>query len=169
MLALMCITNINAETKEAIESSEIVFGESINETNQKNSSDPFDIVMNMKGVSVVYISKAMLGMMPNMGNMPGINIGNVAGKLESMYVISAESKSSAESLNKATTKLLSNGTYETLMMVKDDDSLVNFYLKKGEKSNSEILMVTKESDEVTIIRFIGSFTLQDIQNLTKEK
>ncbi|MDL2215208.1 DUF4252 domain-containing protein [Dysgonomonas sp. OttesenSCG-928-M03] len=128
--------------------------------------DMFERLADIKGVEVVYISKSLLGMMPNM-NMPGINIGNVAGKLEGLQIFSAEQKNAVKSLKSESSRLVKGGKYETAMFVKDDDSKTVFYIKKISNKQSEMLMVTEGSNEITVIRFLGNFTMQDIQDLTK--
>lgn len=132
-----------------------------------DNADVFENISNIKGVEVVYISKALLGMMPSM-DMPGVNIGKVAGKLESLQVYSAEDRNPATILKQMVNRLVRSDTYETLMLVKDSDSKTAFYLKNaGKDKKSELLMVTEDGDEVSVIRMLGYFTLQDIQNLTK--
>lgn len=135
----------------------------------QNNDALFSSLSNIKGVDVVYISKTMLGMMPNM-NMPGVDIGNMARKLESIEIYSAEGESTSKRLIHASEALLRSGNYETLMLTKDDGSKTAFYIKKS-KSNqgSEMLMITEEGNDATIIRFSGNFTVQDIKNLTNPK
>lgn len=138
-----------------------------NETPQ-NSDALFSNLSNIKGVEIVYISKSMLGMMPNM-NMPGVDIGNIAGKLESLEIYSSEEGAASKRLTTATEGLLKGGDYETLMLIKDNDSKTAFYMKKH-KSNqaSEMLMITEDGADATIIRFLGTFSIQDIKNIANQ-
>jgi hypothetical protein len=131
------------------------------------NKDIFDQLTDINGVEVVYISKAMLSMMPNM-KMPGVNIGNTAGKLESLQILSTETKSAVINLKREINKHIKNGEYETLMYVKDQGSKTEFYTKKTQdKKNSEMIMITQDNDEVTIIRFLGNFNIKDIQSITQ--
>lgn len=131
------------------------------------NKDIFDQLTDINGVEVVYISKAMLSMMPNM-KMPGVNIGNTAGKLESLQILSTETKSAVINLKREIDKHIKNGEYETLMYVKDQGSKTEFYTKKTQdKKNSEMIMITQDNDEVTIIRFLGNFNIKDIQSITQ--
>lgn len=140
---------------------------STNESKQSNKASNFEDISNITGVEVVYITKALLGMMPNM-DMPGVNIGKVAGKLESLQIYSTEEKGPAILLKRTINKLIQLGSYETLMLVKDSDSKTAFYLKsEGKDKKSELLMVTEDGSDVSVIRMLGNFTIQDIQNLTK--
>lgn len=156
---------INSQSIAEIESN-TDYSYSTKETNQDD--DVFNKLSNIKGVDVVYISKAMLGMMPAM-NMPGVNIGNVAGKLKSLEIYSAETVPATKSLLSLSKSLLNSGNYETLMLVKDGDSKTAFYMKKAKSNNvSEMLMITEEAKEATIIRFLGDFSIQDIKNITNQ-
>lgn len=138
-----------------------------NESQQSSKGDTFENLSNIKGVEVVYITKALLGMMPDM-DMPGVNVGKVAGKLESLQIYSAEDRSPAIILKQTISRLVKSGNYETLMLVKDSDSKTAFYLKsEGKGKKSELLMVTEDGSDVSVIRMLGNFTLQDIQSLTK--
>ena len=136
------------------------------ETPQNN--DIFKQLSNTKGIEVVYISKTMLGMMPKM-DMPGVDIGNIAGKLESLEIYSAEEASASRRLIYVSEDLLKSGNYETLMLLKDSDSRTAFYVRKN-KSNtgSEMLMVTEDGSDASIIRFLGNFTVQDIKNIANQ-
>ena len=49
----------------------------------------FDKFADMEGVTSVYISKAMLSLMPNM-KTEGVNIGEVASKLDKIQILSCE-------------------------------------------------------------------------------
>lgn len=145
----------------------LTYSYTINETPQ-NNDDLFSHLSNLKGVQVVYISKSMLGMMPNM-DMPGVDIGNIAGKLESLEIYTAEEDLASKRLTSASEGLLRGGNYETLMLIKDEDSKTAFYVKKN-KSNqgSEMLMITQDGSDATIIRFLGNFTIQDIKNIANK-
>lgn len=136
-------------------------------TETPQSSDVFNQLSKIKGIEVVYISKAMLGMMPNM-DMPGVDIGNIAGKLESLEIYTAEDDATKRLIG-VTDKLIESGNYETLMLIKDSDSRTAFYMKKGASNKgSEMLMITEDDTDATIIRFLGNFTIQDIKNIANQ-
>lgn len=50
----------------------------------------FDKFADMEGVNSVYISKAMLSMMPDMVEAEGINVRKAVGKLDNIWVLSSE-------------------------------------------------------------------------------
>lgn len=138
-----------------------------NESAQIDGNAFFSKFANAKGVTVVYISKDMLSMMPKM-NMPGPNIGSLASKLDGLEIYSVEDKGSLKSIKADINKLLGDNTYKTAMLIKEGEDKTGFYLKKGQNNKNELLMVAEEAGEINIIRFFGTFTLEDIQNLTNK-
>ncbi|SHF78622.1 DUF4252 domain-containing protein [Dysgonomonas macrotermitis] len=167
------LITLNLDTDENYYSYSYNIGDQKDNQSKASSSnqnrDVFHDLANTKGIEVVYITKSMLGMMNNM-DMPGVNIGKIAGKLETLQVYSAEGRSASNTLRATTDRLVRSGNYETLMLVKDEDSKTAFYLKKNSNDKkSELLMLTEDGSEVSVIRFLGEFSLKDIQNLTKEQ
>ena len=127
----------------------------------------FDKFAEMDGISSVYISKAMLQMMPDNMNMNGINISNISGKLESIQILTSEKASIAKIMREETAYIAKDKSFEELMKVKDDDSRVTFYIRRGGDKIKELVMLVDEKLDFVIIRILGDMTLKDIQNLTK--
>ena len=128
----------------------------------------FDKFSDMDGVTSVFISKTMLQMMPNM-KTNGLDIGNVAGKLESIEILTSEKKSIAQMMRAETAYIAKDKSYEELMKIKDDGSKVSFFIRKsGGDKIKELVMLVDETSEFVIIRILGDMTLKDIQNITKQ-
>lgn len=151
--------NFNAESKD-------------NKELQQNNDELFNKLSDIKGVEVVYVSKALFGMIGSMDiagmNAGGIDIKDIIGKLESLQVFTAEESNAIKKMKMESDKLIKNGKYETLMFVKDEESKTVFYMNKINNIKSELLMISEEPSEISIIRFIGNFTLRDLQQLTKK-
>ena len=65
----------------------------------------FDKYAEMEGVTSVYISKSMLGLMPNADStVNGIHIGNIASRLDNIQILSCEEANVASKLRKETAK-----------------------------------------------------------------
>lgn len=123
----------------------------------------------MDGVTSVFISKSMLQMMPNM-KTEGIDIGGIAGKLESMLILTSEKASISNMMKNEIPSFTSNKSYEELMRVKDEGSRVTFYIKRKNNSKiGELIMMVDEHPQFVFIQIKGDMTLQDIQNITKGK
>lgn len=123
----------------------------------------------MDGVTSVFISKSMLQMMPNM-KTEGIDIGGIAGKLESILILTSEKASISNMMKNEIHFFNSNKSYEELMRVKDEGTRVTFYIKrKNNNKIGELVMFVDEHPEFVFIQIKGDMTLQDIQNITKGK
>ncbi len=119
----------------------------------------------IKGIQVVYISKAMLKMMPKI-DMPGADeLRNIAGKMESLEIYIAENDVATKSLQVVSEKLINSGNYETVMLTKDDESKTAFYMKKGTSNKTEMVMIVEDDDETTILRIMGDITIEDLKNI----
>jgi len=128
----------------------------------------FDHFSDMDGVTSVYISKTMLQMMPNMNIQGDLDIGNFAGKLDGILILTSESENVSKMMRSETSYFHNNPDYEILMKVKDEETNVNFYIKK--KTNNligELVMLVDDKSEYVIIQMVGNMTMEDIQKLTK--
>lgn len=127
----------------------------------------FDKYAEMDGVSSVYITKSMLKMFPSMsGKINGVDVGNLASKLENIQILSADEPNIIEQLRKDTEHISTKNGYEELMRVRDDGDKTTIYFKE-KKKNSEFILITDEGNEFTIVSIIGGdLTLKDIQEMT---
>ena len=127
----------------------------------------FDKYAEMDGVSSVYITKSMLKMFPSMsGKINGVDVGNLASKLENIQILSADEPNIIEQLRKDTKHISTKNGYEELLRVRDDGDKTTIYFKE-KKKNSEFILITDEGNEFTIVSIIGGdLTLKDIQEMT---
>lgn len=128
-------------------------------------TDMFDKLSNDKNITTVYISKALLGMIPNKDFGAG-NISGLMNKLEQIEIYTGENKKSANLMKSEMKSLTRNKAYEVLMTVKDHGENVTFYAQKEKDSFKDLIMFIEESEECTIIRLIGTFTAEDVQKYT---
>lgn len=126
----------------------------------------FDKYSEMDNVTSVYISKAMFNMIPNF-ETNGMNLMNLKGKIEGLQVLTTENNSiKAEMRNEF--KELIGKDHEELMRVKDGKTRATFYLKKKGELISELIMLADTDSSFNVIQLVGNFTLQEIQEITKE-
>ena len=127
----------------------------------------FEQYADMDDVTSVYISKKMFQLMPSM-ETAGLNLINMKGKIESLQILTCENESLQEQMRKDFSGLIKK-EHEELMRVRDGESKITFYIKqKGELIN-ELIMLSDDEKEFSVIQLLGQFTLQDIQEITKEK
>lgn len=133
----------------------------------KAQTNMFEKFSNSKNITTVFVSKSLLSMMPNM-DMGGVNVKSLSKKLEQLEIYTGESKDAMKLMKAEMNALAKNKSYEVLMTVKDDDEHVIFYAQKDKgDSFKDLIMFVSDSDDCTIIRIVGHFTTEDIQNVIK--
>ena len=150
----------------------LLFGSTIAQA----QTDPFEKLMDMKGVTTVYISKAMLGMMSgadvkNMSVVDGVNIEEVVKKLTSITVLTSESQDAIKAIQKLGADIKNSKAYEQLMFAKSDDTKATIYAKVANGEESEMVILVNDSSSkqsTTMIRLTGTMTLADIQKITAD-
>ncbi len=131
-----------------------------------------DKYMDQKGVTVVYISKAMMKMFPakKVALAGDMNVGSIVSNLESIIVLTTNNSEMRKEMKKDILEIRKDKNYETLMKVRDDDTKVDFYTRmKSPDVIGEILMVVDEPDECVVIQFTGNMTAEDIEALMNSK
>jgi len=130
--------------------------------------EEFEKYSDMKNVTYVYISKAMLSLAKGLStpSVPGMNMKGTVGKLNAIQIITTENKAARTKLKAEVADVVKREKYEMLMQVDEDDSKVRIYFKDGKKQ-SVILMSTDESNETAVIAFSGTFKIEDVQKMTE--
>ena len=116
----------------------------------------------MKGVSSVYISKAMIETNPNLFTKD-VYIGKVSGQLNSVQVLSTMDNNVKKEMRKDLRSLVQSSRYELLMKQKGTVSSSEFYMsRKGEKVK-ELIMIVDGAATLKFVYLEGDMTLKDIQ------
>lgn len=124
----------------------------------------FDKFADMDGVTSVYISKAMLSMIPDM-QTEGVNISGVASKLDNIQILSCEKPAVIAKLKKETEFINPKNGYEELIRINDEGEKTTIYLKHDKNGKKEFVLLNNEKEEFTIIIITGNLTLQEIQGI----
>ena len=129
----------------------------------------FDKYAEMDGVTSVYITKSMLSLFPKgQANVNGVNIGNIASRLDNIQILSADKQPIVDKLRKETSDINTKNGYEELMRVREDGEKTTIYFKDGKKDRKEFVLLVDEKDEFTIISIVGDLTLQEIQGIINQ-
>lgn len=128
----------------------------------------FDKFADMEGVSSVYISKAMLSLMPNM-QAEGVNIGGVASKLDNIQILSCEKPDIIAKLKKEVEYINPKNGYEELMRINDEGEKTTIYLKRDKNGKKEFILLNNEKNEFTLILIRGDLTLKEIQGIINQE
>ena len=126
----------------------------------------FDKYAEMDGVTSVYITKSMLSLFPKgQTSVNGVNIGNIASRLDNIQILSADEQPIIDKLRKETSDINSRNGYDELMRVREDGEKITIYFKGRKKDKKEFVLLRDEKDEFTIISIVGDLTLQEIQSI----
>ena len=118
----------------------------------------------MKNVSSVYISKAMLDMNPSLFTKD-IYIGKAASQLNSVQIISTMDNKIKSEMLKDIHELIKSSRYELLMKQKGTVSSSEFYVnRKGDKVK-ELVMVINGAASLKFVYLEGEMTTKDVQNI----
>ena len=126
----------------------------------------FDKYSEMDNVTSVYISKAMFQMIPDM-KTNDLNLTNLKGKIEGLQILTTQNNSIKETMRNDFESLIGKN-HEELMRVKDGKTRATFYVKQKGDLISELIMLADADNSFNVIQLLGNFTLQDIQEITKE-
>lgn len=127
----------------------------------------FDKFADMDGVTSVYISKSMISLFPQGNtNVNGINIGNIADRLDNIQILSAVEKDIIPKLRKETSDINTKNGYEELMKIREDGKKVTIYFNE-KKKKKEFVLIVDDKDEFTIISITGDLTLKEIQGIVQ--
>ena len=125
----------------------------------------FDKYADLDGVTSVYITKSMLSLFPKgKTNVNGINIGDIASRLDNIQILSADEKSIIDQLRKETSSINTKNGYEELLRIREDGTKTTIYFNEKKKQKEFVLLVDAK-DEFTIISIVGDLTLQEIQGI----
>ena len=126
----------------------------------------FDKYAEMDGVTSVYITKSMLSLFPKgQTNVNGINIGNIASRLDNIQILSTDEQPIVDKLRKETSHINTRNGYEELMRVREDGEKTTIYFKDSKKDKKEFVLLQDAKNEFTIISIVGDLTLQEIQGI----
>ena len=126
----------------------------------------FDKYAEMDRVTSVYITKSMLSLFPKgQANVNGVNIGNIASRLDNIQILSTDEQPIVDKLRKETSHINTRNGYEELMRVREDGEKTTIYFKDSKKDKKEFVLLVDEKDEFTIISIVGDLTLQEIQGI----
>ena len=89
------------------------------------------------------------------------------GEIEGLQVLTTENNSIKEKMRDDFKKLISKD-HQELMRVKDGKTRATFYVKQKGDLISEMIMLADTDNSFNVIQLLGNFTLQDIQEITKE-
>ncbi len=128
----------------------------------------FEKYADTKDGTYTYISKDMLSLAGKAADfsVPGVNTKSLKNKLSGIQIITSEDKTASVRLKNDTQNIIKQGKYELLMQVDEDGDKVRIYHCEGKKQ-SVVVMLMEDGREVNVMVFSGTFTLDDVMEMTK--
>jgi hypothetical protein len=133
----------------------------------------FDKFSDHKEITQVTVTKAMLNMVSSTTssvNMNGVNIKDIMSKLDQIDVFTSEEDASRQMMRQEMAAFFKKDkSYEVLMKIRNDNENVSFYGQKEGAFIKSLIMFVDGDDECVIIRLLGKFTTEEIQNVLSDK
>ena len=125
----------------------------------------FDKYEDTNGVTTVFISKTMLGMIPNVkaGNH---DISKIAGKLDQLRILTCEKATLIPRILDEAKKTYKSEGYEAIMRMNDEGEKMTIYQRSLKGGKNEFVLLQEDSSNLNIINVKGAITLKDIQMIT---
>ena len=122
----------------------------------------FDKYEDTNGITTIFISKTMLGMIPNVkaGNH---DISEIAGKLDQLRILTCEKAALIPRILEEAKKIYNSDGYEAIMRMNEDGEKVTIYQRSLRGGKNEFVLLQEDSSELNIINVKGVITLKDIQ------
>lgn len=125
----------------------------------------FERYENVDGVTIVYISQGMLRLMPNIG-AAGKDMSSISNKLDAIRILSCERKSLIPTIRKQAEEILKKEKYEILININESSTHATIYQRRLKKGRSEAVILNSDTRELSVINIQGTFTLDEIKNLS---
>lgn len=118
------------------------------------------------GVSVVNISKSMLGLMSGTagGNK---KVKDLANKLERIRILTCENHKLVGKVKKDAMEYVGKKGYEELMSTQEGGEMVYILQHPLGGNNYEYVVLSIEKNEVSVVNIIGYLTLDEIKAVTQ--
>lgn len=128
----------------------------------------YDKVRNDSDFETVYVGKAMLQMAKGTSmNINGMDLNSMMDRLESIAVINTDKSAGCKKLKELVAKELTpKKGYDIMMETKEDDESTVIYNRAINKETNEYVLVSIESDEVSVIIITGSITPSELKNMS---
>ncbi|SUB78032.1 DUF4252 domain-containing protein [Porphyromonas macacae] len=131
----------------------------------------YDKMLKMKGVTSIFLSESMIKMMPK-GRMikENVDFSGIAEKLTGIYIFTSENEQATAELKKTFSPMLvtTSKKFETLMFVKEDNSLLKLISKKQGNLFEDLYMLIDEKEDFVAIILRGKFEKKDLDKIISQ-
>lgn len=120
-----------------------------------------------EGVEVININMAMLKMAGNMNFGGNMDTADIAGKLTGLQILNVENNDAQVGKFAQIVKDLFSTAkgYENMLHTADAGETVDILFHEVAKSDNEMVIISREKDELSVIVLSGTFTSADIASM----
>ncbi|MDR1222427.1 MAG: DUF4252 domain-containing protein [Tannerella sp.] len=130
----------------------------------------FDKYENEDDITVISISKAMFKMIPGNIYTDNVDLKSILHKIESMRLIRSNKTDLRKKMHSDFKSLIDKDkNYEELVRIRDGKTTVTFNARKSGTLINELIMLVNEEENFVAIQILGNFTLEEIQEITKDR
>lgn len=125
-----------------------------------------------KGVSSVYISPTMFGLMKELPDIHiesgDVNLGSIIKTFDGMYILSVEDSAIAADLEKEIGDMVSQGRFELLMEAVEESEKMRIYIVSKRDTVTDFLMLAHEPESASVISISGNMPMAELQKILSE-
>lgn len=136
-------------------------------TGAQAQKEVFDKYEDTKGVSTVFVSKAMLNLAGGFAALGDKKLSRLAGKMDNIRILNCEDKGLVERIKRDAQAAYGKNGYEEMMRVNEDGERVVIYQRALKGGKSEFALFSVEDTELSIINISGTITLEDMKQFTE--
>ena len=136
-------------------------------TGAQAQKEVFDKYEDTKGVSTVFVSKAMLNLAGGFAALGDKKLGRLAGKMDNIRILNCEGKGLVEKIKHDAQAAYGKNGYEEMMRMNEDGERVVIYQRALKGGKSEFALFTVGDTELSIINISGTITLEDMKLIPK--
>ena len=138
-------------------------------TGAQAQKEVFDKYEDTKGVSTVFVSKAMLNLAGGFAALGDKKLGRLAGKMDNIRILNCEGKGLVEKIKHDAQAAYGKNGYEEMMRMNEDGERVVIYQRALKGGKSEFALFTVGDTELSIINISGTITLEDMKQFTENQ
>ena len=133
-----------------------------------SQSDIYKKCEKEKSLTTVYITRAMLQMLPssNMGKMDSVTISLLRDKIDNVLIVNADKPKGIEFLKNLRKDFSNDKNSEVLMQINEENSEMRLYCTSLGNGKSQYLLSVFGGSHATAIIIEGSLTLDEIMRMT---
>lgn len=138
----------------------------------QSGKDIYNRYSGKKGVSAVYISPTMFGLMKELPDIQveagEVNLSSVIRTFDGMYILEVEDRALSDSLEAEISGLVGQGRFELLMEAAEESEQMRIYIVRKDDVVTDFLMLAHDSGSTSVISISGNMPMQELQKILSD-